>query len=36
MFVTMVIAALIVQALFGALGLIPTSPRPSRATCSVP
>jgi uncharacterized membrane protein YraQ (UPF0718 family)/YHS domain-containing protein len=30
MFVTMVIAALIVQALFGALGLIPTGPRPSR------
>ncbi len=30
MFFTMVIAALIVQALFGALGLIPTGPRPSR------
>jgi uncharacterized membrane protein YraQ (UPF0718 family) len=30
MFVTMVIAALIVDALFDALGLIPTGPRPSR------
>jgi uncharacterized protein len=31
MFVTMVIAALIVDGLFGALNLIPTGPRPSRA-----
>ncbi len=31
MFVTMVLAALIVDAVFGALGLIPTGPRPSRA-----
>ena len=31
MFVTMVIAALIVDGLFSALGLIPTGPRPSRA-----
>jgi uncharacterized membrane protein YraQ (UPF0718 family) len=31
MFVTMVIAALIVDALFSALGLLPTGPRPSRA-----
>ena len=31
MFVTMVVAALIVDGLFGALGLIPTGPRPSRA-----
>ena len=31
MFVTMVIAALIVDALFSALGLIPTGPRPTRA-----
>jgi uncharacterized membrane protein YraQ (UPF0718 family)/YHS domain-containing protein len=30
MFVTMVIAALIVNAVFGGLGLIPTGPRPSR------
>jgi hypothetical protein len=30
MFVTMVIAALIVDGIFGALGLIPTGPRPSR------
>jgi uncharacterized protein len=30
MLVTMVLAALIVNALFGALGLIPTGPRPSR------
>ncbi len=30
MFVTMVIAALIVDGLFSALGLIPTGPRPSR------
>jgi uncharacterized membrane protein YraQ (UPF0718 family) len=30
MLVTMVIAALIVDALFGALGLIPTGPRPTR------
>jgi uncharacterized protein len=30
MFVTMVFAALIVDGLFGALGLIPTGPRPSR------
>jgi uncharacterized membrane protein YraQ (UPF0718 family) len=30
MFVTMVIAALIVDGLFGLLGLIPTGPRPSR------
>jgi uncharacterized protein len=30
MFVTMVIAALIVDSLFGAAGLIPTGPRPSR------
>lgn len=30
MFVTMVIAALIVNGLFGGLGLIPTGPRPSR------
>ena len=32
MFVTMVIAALIVDGLFGAVGLIPTGPRPSRAS----
>jgi uncharacterized membrane protein YraQ (UPF0718 family)/YHS domain-containing protein len=31
MFVTMVMAALIVDGLFSALGLIPTGPRPSRA-----
>jgi uncharacterized protein len=31
MFVTMVIAALIVNALFSALGLVPTGPRPTRA-----
>jgi uncharacterized membrane protein YraQ (UPF0718 family)/YHS domain-containing protein len=31
MFVTMVIAALIVNAIFSALGLIPTGPRPTRA-----
>jgi len=31
MFVTMVIAALIVNGVFGALGLIPTGPRPTRA-----
>jgi uncharacterized membrane protein YraQ (UPF0718 family)/YHS domain-containing protein len=31
MFVTMVIAALVVDALFSALGLIPTGPRPTRA-----
>jgi uncharacterized membrane protein YraQ (UPF0718 family)/YHS domain-containing protein len=31
MFVTMVIAALIVGGMFGALGLIPTGPRPTRA-----
>jgi uncharacterized membrane protein YraQ (UPF0718 family)/YHS domain-containing protein len=31
MFVTMVIAALIVDALFGGLGLIPSGPRPGRA-----
>ena len=31
MFVTMVIAALIVTALFSALGLVPTGPRPTRA-----
>jgi YHS domain-containing protein len=31
MFVTMVVAALIVDAAFGALGLIPTGPRPTRA-----
>ena len=31
MFVTMVVAALIVDGLFSALGLIPTGPRPSRA-----
>jgi uncharacterized protein len=31
MFVTMVIAALIVDGIFGALGLIPTGPRPTRA-----
>jgi uncharacterized membrane protein YraQ (UPF0718 family)/YHS domain-containing protein len=31
MFVTMVIAALVVDAVFSALGLIPTGPRPSRA-----
>jgi YHS domain-containing protein len=31
MFVTMVLAALIIDAIFGALGLIPTGPRPSRA-----
>ena len=30
MFVTMVIAALIINAVFGGLGLIPTGPRPSR------
>jgi len=30
MFVTMVIAALIINAAFGGLGLIPTGPRPSR------
>ena len=30
MFVTMVLAALIIDALFGVLGLIPTGPRPSR------
>jgi hypothetical protein len=30
MFVTMVIAALIVDGIFSALGLIPTGPRPSR------
>jgi uncharacterized membrane protein YraQ (UPF0718 family) len=31
MFVTMVVAALVVDAAFGALGLIPTGPRPTRA-----
>jgi uncharacterized protein len=31
MFVTMVIAALLVDAIFGPLGLIPTGPRPTRA-----
>ena len=31
MFVTMVIAALIVDGVFSALGLIPTGPRPTRA-----
>ena len=31
MFVTMVIAALIVDGIFSALGLIPTGPRPTRA-----
>jgi uncharacterized membrane protein YraQ (UPF0718 family)/YHS domain-containing protein len=31
MFITMVIAALIVDAIFGGLGLIPTGPRPTRA-----
>ena len=31
MFVTMVIAALIVNGIFSALGLIPTGPRPTRA-----
>ncbi len=31
MFVTMVLAALIIDGLFGAAGLIPTGPRPSRA-----
>jgi uncharacterized protein len=31
MFVTMVVAALIVDALFGAAGLIPTGPRPTRS-----
>ena len=31
MFVTMVIAALIVDGLFSALGLLPTGPRPTRA-----
>jgi uncharacterized protein len=31
MFVTMVIAALLIDLVFGALGLIPTGPRPSRA-----
>jgi YHS domain-containing protein len=31
MFMTMVVAALIVDGLFGALGLIPSGPRPSRA-----
>ena len=31
MFVTMVIAALIVTGIFSALGLIPTGPRPTRA-----
>lgn len=31
MFVTMVVAALIVDGIFSALGLIPTGPRPSRA-----
>ena len=31
MFVTMVIAALIIDLVFGVLGLIPTGPRPSRA-----
>ena len=31
MFVTMVIAALIINAVFGALGLIPTGKRPSRS-----
>jgi uncharacterized membrane protein YraQ (UPF0718 family)/YHS domain-containing protein len=31
MFVTMVIAALIIDGIFSALGLIPTGPRPSRA-----
>jgi uncharacterized protein len=31
MFVTMVLAALIIDAIFGALGLIPTGPRPTRA-----
>jgi uncharacterized protein len=30
MFVTMVVAALVVDGLFGLLGLIPTGPRPSR------
>ncbi len=32
MFVTMVLAALAIDALFSALGLIPTGPRPSRAS----
>src|SRR5205814_9017608 len=31
MFITMVIAALIVDGIFSALGLIPTGPRPTRA-----
>jgi uncharacterized protein len=31
MFITMVVAALVVDAAFGALGLIPTGPRPTRA-----
>ena len=31
MFVTMVIAALIVNGIFSALGLLPTGPRPTRA-----
>jgi uncharacterized protein len=31
MFVTMVVAALVVDGLFGAIGLIPSGPRPSRA-----
>jgi uncharacterized membrane protein YraQ (UPF0718 family)/YHS domain-containing protein len=31
MFLTMVLAALIIDAIFGALGLIPTGPRPTRA-----
>jgi uncharacterized protein len=31
MFVTMVVAALIVNAIFSALGLVPTGPRPTRA-----
>jgi YHS domain-containing protein len=31
MFVTMVIAALIVDGIFSALGLVPTGPRPTRA-----
>ncbi len=31
MFVTMVVAALIVDGIFSALGLIPTGPRPTRA-----
>jgi hypothetical protein len=34
MFVTMVIAALIINAVFGGLGLTPTGTRPSRGTSS--